>query len=207
MSELNWFGCWATFFLLAGTWFTVRKDYKGWMLRAFGSLIWVYIGLRVHLFSLWLSELAFVGMALVGFMDWWIEEDAAERAEKFDKPTHHLCYHPEKATCPYCENFIGISEYLIKDGATLIQFDEVKKNGKNKNVKRQGKGKGVAEKRRNTRKKQVQSSTRRRSVKTDGKPRSRLNAKPRGTKKSGRNVRVQKDNRRTNAKSPRTSKV
>ena len=61
-------------------------------------------------------------------------------------------------------------------------------------------GPDLATERSSSRKKKVQPARRRRSVKTDGKRRSGSNAKPKGTKGARRNVRVQKDNRRTNAK-------
>jgi hypothetical protein len=187
MSEYDWFGHWFYFFIATGMYFISKKDRWGWALRLMGEVGWVWIGLMAHWSSISMWGMLFILIDLNGFLNWRKED------KENDSLDTELTQWQEFAV----EQLAKPEEQVIKEYVEC----EVEALKRQKQREKMAAGSSSAGKKR------VRSTSGRRSVKANGKRRSGSDAKPKGTKRSGRNVRVQKDNRRANAKGSRTSKV
>ena len=200
MSELDFFGFAAYAFVFLGGWYCQKKETAGWLMRMFGCLMWVIIGIRLGMYSIWLGELAFAAQAYVAYREWRKEDEWVEESEAFLD---------ERTRADLLEALNDEEDLIWKDpsnpfndpGLSMAAGDLIE------TVKRQSKGKKLAKGRSRSSAKKVRPARGRRSKSSNGVGRRRPNVKPARAKKSGSHVRVQKDNRRANAKGARTGKA
>lgn len=179
MTEIDFFGHWGYFFLAAGLYYVGCREKIGWLFRFFGEAIWVVLGVWLGLTSIWMWGLGFMAIDYYNYKKWCDEE--FKRAWLAD-------------ATEWLQASFGAQEAIDKELAIEDKQCESQRAD-------------VAKKRVRSNKKKVSTTRRRRSKSTDGQSGSRHNAKPSGTKRGRRNVRVQKNNRRTNTKGSRASKV
>ena len=56
--------------ILLGMFLLANASYWGWLFRIVGELIWTYVGLKLHMSSIWLWGFIFILFDTYGFIKW-----------------------------------------------------------------------------------------------------------------------------------------
>lgn len=60
----------AYLFIFAGMFLLSKKVIWGWVVKAVGDAMWLWIGIQIGMSSIWLWEIAFLGTTAYGFYEW-----------------------------------------------------------------------------------------------------------------------------------------
>lgn len=214
MNEVDFFGFCFYGFIFAGMWFLKHKCSIGWIYRLVGEVGWFGLGVYLGLPSIWVCSLVFAWLDYQGFFHWeqedksesnaWTDEEVAQGDEVRDFLRRCDEDFPFSYDKPMWET--NPPEGLNGPAWTFTVTEE-NTDGENQTEQRQSQGENLAAEFSRSRKKKVRSTRGRRSKSANGIGRRRPHVKPRSTKKTGRNVRSKKNDRRANAKSTRASKA
>lgn len=70
MNNLDLFGHIGYFFILLGLLFLARQNRLGWFLRLIGEVIWVALGVKMGMTSIWLWGLIFMSIDVYAYFKW-----------------------------------------------------------------------------------------------------------------------------------------
>lgn len=57
-------------FIVMGMLLLAEQNTYGWAFRAIGEVLWLVVGIRMRLSSIWFWALVFIGLDIYGFTSW-----------------------------------------------------------------------------------------------------------------------------------------